>query len=78
MNFLSTLIRPANSSFACSHCRLVLTETETTHYESCPDCGQSMHNMGAGFIAPHQSDQAEWEKVNLLIEHNFTFEYLPA
>jgi hypothetical protein len=37
-----------------------------------------MHNMGAGFIPPHQTDKNEWEKVAFLVKHNFKFEYLSA
>ncbi len=78
MTFFNKYIRPANNSLACCNCRLVISESEKNQRNACPKCGHTMHNMGAGFIAPRQTDQVEWQKVNFLVKHNFTFEFLPA
>lgn len=78
MNFFAKLTRPAHDSLACCNCRIVTNESTKKSKTSCPNCGHAMHNMGAGFIAPAQSDKNEWNKVALLVKHNFQFEYLPA
>jgi hypothetical protein len=78
MNFFTTLTRPANDSLACCNCRIVTQESDQPFQYACPNCGHTMHNMGAGFIPPRQSDKVEWKKVAFLVAHDFTFEYLSA
>jgi len=79
MNFFTNLIRPKYDSLACCTCRTVTHKTDqTSHRQTCQNCGQAMHNMGAGFIPPHHSNKDEWQKVSFLVKHNFTFEYLSA
>ena len=78
MNFFTTLTRPKHDSLACCTCRLVTPKEQTVSHNVCQNCGRTMHNMGAGFIPPHQSDKDEWRKVSFLVKHDFTFEYLPA
>jgi hypothetical protein len=78
MNFFTMLTQPTNDSLACCTCRIATQETDQPSPNTCPNCGRTMYNMGAGFIPPRQSDKAEWQKVAFLVEHNFTFEYLSA
>jgi hypothetical protein len=79
MNFFTNLSTPKHDSLACCACRIVAPKEEqsSAHY-ACQNCGQTMYNMGAGFIPPHQSDKDQWQKVSFLVKHNFTFEYLSA
>lgn len=79
MQFFNKLTPPnQNNLVACYHCRLVKNETNTSHGLDCPNCGHTMYPMGAGFKPPAPSDKVEWNKVALLVKHNFTFEYLHA
>ena len=77
MNFFNKFSQPKQDFLACYHCHIVKSET-ASHTNNCPNCGRGMYNMGAGFTPPRPSDKIEWEKVALLVKHNFTFEYLPA
>lgn len=78
MNFFTNLTHPATDSLACCNCRTATNKLGKSASRPCPNCGNTMHNMGAGFIPPDQTDKNEWEKVALLVKHNFTFEYLSA
>jgi hypothetical protein len=78
MNFFTPLTRPKYDSLACCDCRTVTHKTNQSTPTICSNCGHSLHNMGAGFIPPSQSDKREWKKVAFLVKHNFTFEYLSA
>ena len=78
MNLFMHLTRPTKNNLACCRCRIVKNETNSTNKNTCPNCGHAMYNMGAGFVPPRQSDKNEWQKVSLLVKHNFTFEYLSA
>ena len=40
---------------------------------TCPQCGSLMHNMGLDFKAPRQTDVKQWQKVEVLFQHGFTF-----
>jgi len=37
-----------------------------------------MHNMGVGFVIPRSKDAKQWHKIELLVQHDFSFELLPA
>lgn len=64
-------------NYACHHCHFAKsTTTRVPAAVFCPQCQREMHNMGAGFVAPHSSDQNQWQKVELLIKHDFEFEFL--
>jgi hypothetical protein len=39
----------------------------------CPDCGESMTDMGLDFKAPRQNDVEAWEVLRVLSEHGFRF-----
>ena len=80
MYFFNSLTQPKKDSFACYRCRIAKSDNDQSQTNTvvCPHCGRAMYNMGAGFIPPRQSDKDEWQKVALLVKHNFTFEYLSA
>ena len=78
MNFFTYLTQSTQGNFACCDCRIAHSEADKNVKSACPNCGRTMYNMGAGFIPPRQSDKTEWNKVALLVKHNFTFENLSA
>ena len=71
---------PQKANFACCQCRLAFRQDASTSYRlvRCPQCAQPMHNMGIGFIIPPAKDARQWRKVELLVQHDFSFELLPA
>lgn len=78
MHFFNSLTQPTQNNLACYHCRIVENDTDIARQNHCPTCGHVMYNMGAGFMPPNKSDKVEWNKVALLVKHNFTFEYIAA
>jgi len=40
---------------------------------SCPQCGIAMTNMGKDFKAPRQADVKQWQKVQELYTHGYSF-----
>lgn len=66
------------TNFACSQCRLSVKHSldNKATLLHCPKCRRPMHDMGIGFTPPHPKDHQQWEKVNLLINHGFHFEFV--
>ncbi len=88
---LRILFVPQAEQFACYNCRFATQWPEESFREkatvgapsigrpeslACPYCGRPMHNMGRGFVPPASSDDAQWQKVALLVQHDFSFELL--
>jgi hypothetical protein len=77
---------PNKANFACCQCRLAFRQDVSMPYHAvdgsqsvrCPKCSQPMHNMGVGFVIPRSKDAKQWHKIELLVQHDFSFELLPA
>ncbi len=73
---------PYKDVYACFGCRKVFKQTsnfelskeeiENRTYK-CPQCGETMKDMGHDFHAPKKNDKKQWRKVELLYEHGFTY-----
>ncbi|MFC4098892.1 hypothetical protein [Paenibacillus xanthanilyticus] len=73
---------PYKDNYACFACRKVFRQTsaheldkseqENRHYR-CPQCGETMKDMGHDFQAPKQTDLKQWKKVELLYRHGYTY-----
>lgn len=73
---------PYKDIYACFACRKVFKQTssyELTEADqdnrrySCPQCGETMKDMGHDFHAPKQTDVKQWKKVKILYQHGFSF-----
>ncbi len=77
---------PYKEHYACFTCRKAFKQTIRWELSSasqpavgetrvchCPQCGQAMVDMGLDFKAPKQKDVKQWQKVQLLYSHGFTF-----
>ncbi|MBP6472243.1 MAG: hypothetical protein KBE23_12995 [Chloroflexi bacterium] len=71
---------PNTINFACSQCRLASRQHVSISSTQivCPNCAHPMHNMGIGFVVPKLTDNQQWQKIELLVQHDFSFELLPA
>ncbi|OPH56910.1 hypothetical protein BC351_26195 [Paenibacillus ferrarius] len=73
---------PYKDIYACFKCRKVFKQTsareldiikiQNRHYK-CPQCSESMKDMGHDFKAPKQNDLKQWMKVELLYNNGFTY-----
>lgn len=75
---------PYKCHFACFYCRkmfrrapdadlvrpVAMGEERVAH---CAECGAEMVDLGLDFKAPRQRDREQWEKVELLYRHGYTF-----
>lgn len=57
---------------ACFDCRKSF-KMSPEHDHVCPQCGNPVHWMGRAFKAPRQSDEEQWQKVQLLYAYGFRF-----
>lgn len=67
-------------SFACLTCKT----SNMRHFNvapcnypntiKCPVCKSTAVNLGRHFKAPKKSDDAQWKKVNFLVDHGFVFQ----
>lgn len=61
---------PSNSTFTCIPCRFSAKQTYT-----CPYCHKPMTSMGKAFKPPRKSNDSQWQKVAMLVEHDIVFGY---
>ncbi len=61
---------PSNATYACIPCRFSAKQTTT-----CPYCHQAMTFMGNAFKPPRKSNDSQWRKVAILVEHDVRFGY---
>ncbi|ULL18893.1 hypothetical protein DVH26_33330 [Paenibacillus sp. H1-7] len=73
---------PYKDIYACFHCRKVFKQTSNYDLEEgernnrqykCPQCSETMKDMGHDFQAPRQNDLKQWSKVELLYRNGFTY-----
>ncbi|TRY28770.1 hypothetical protein FM019_20480 [Aliiglaciecola sp. M165] len=67
-------------AFACLHCRTSnmrhfdLAPSEYPLSGECPVCKNKTFNLGRDFKPPKKSNEAQWKKIEFLIEHGFQFQ----
>ncbi len=61
---------PSNMVQTCIPCRFSAKQTGT-----CPYCHGPMRSMGKAFKPPRKSNDSQWRKVALLVEHDIRFGY---
>ena len=70
--------------YACFSCRKMFRQPmrhemahpigrEEKRIVACPQCGQTMSNLGKDFKAPRQSDVKQWQKVQDLYANGYSF-----
>lgn len=77
---------PYKEKWACFKCRKSFKQTERDevahplpvtpqgeHLVLCPNCKNPMHDMGLDFRAPRQRDKEQWQVVEQLYKHGFTY-----
>ena len=58
---------------ACFGCRKSFKLAPRLGFARCPNCGDSLHQMGRSFRAPPASDTEQWAKVRALYDAGFRF-----
>lgn len=61
---------PSNCTYTCVPCRYSAKQTHT-----CPYCQKPMVNMGKAFKPPRKSNDSQWQKIALMVEHSDFFGY---
>lgn len=61
---------PSNGTATCIPCRFSAKQTYT-----CPYCHEPMTYMGKAFKPPRKSNNTQWRKVELMVEHSQYFGY---
>ncbi|MDF2660506.1 MAG: hypothetical protein K0Q94_3297 [Paenibacillus sp.] len=73
---------PYKDVYACFRCRKVFKQKSTSELSPaevqnrtyiCPQCRETMKDMGHDFQAPKQQDKKQWEKVEILYRNGFTY-----
>jgi hypothetical protein len=59
---------------ACFGCRKVFRKPYSETGRVCPVCATPMTVLGRKFHTPKSADRAQWKKVQVLVEHGFTFD----
>lgn len=60
----------SNSTYTCIPCRFSAKGTSI-----CPYCHEGMTYMGKAFKPPRKTNDSQWRKVALLVEHDIRFGY---
>lgn len=60
----------SNVTYTCIPCRFSAKATF-----KCPYCHQGMTYMGKAFKPPRKSNDSQWRKVALMVEHDIRFGY---
>jgi hypothetical protein len=61
---------PSNVVHTCIPCRFSAKQTHT-----CPHCHEPMTFMGTAFKPPRKTNDSQWRKVAMLVEHDVRFGY---
>ncbi len=61
---------PSNVVFTCIPCRFSAKQTST-----CPHCRGPMIYMGKAFKPPRKTNDSQWRKVEMLVDHDVRFGY---
>ena len=75
---------PYKEHYACFSCRKMFRQpirhemtrpirSEEKRVAPCPQCAIPMTNMGKDFKAPRQTDVKQWQKVQTLYAHGYSF-----
>jgi hypothetical protein len=60
----------SNVTYTCIPCRFSAKATST-----CPYCHAAMTYMGKAFKPPRKSNDSQWRKVALMVQHDLRFGY---
>jgi hypothetical protein len=64
------IIMPSNVTYTCIPCRFSAKQTA-----KCPYCHKAMTYMGKAFKPPRKTNNSQWVKVAMLVEHDIRFGY---